>query len=967
MRRVSVALAAFITLTGLMVVLPVYAAPLPEVRAVPPAVEAVRLGSVTAPVDEAVVTADGEVVATGDDSAVPVGAEVEPQDEPSPPSSGEETVAATGDEVAGVPALTVSLPSTDGFAALGVTWAHDQDVSDVTVRIRVADQDGAWGDWTDLETENMTDVGGADGALRDGTAPYWSDEATGVEAVVQTLEGRTPRDVRVDLIDPGTSPADTNPGQATVQDQANAAGAPAIYSRAQWGADESIRRGAPSFSSTIKAAVVHHTANANGYTSGEVPEILRSIYAYHVLSRGWSDIGYNVVVDSFGRAWEGRYSGSRGVGSPVIGAHTSGFNSYTFGVSMLGDFTSTAPSTAMTATMADLIAWKFRGYGVNPIGTVDLTSGGGDTNRYAEGRVVRKPTIFGHRDVGLTMCPGNAGYAALSTIRSGVVARVAGYSVPRGTLDNAVGGIGSVTLSGWAVDFDQAETSSKVHVYVDGRATAAWTTSLSRPDIARIYPTLGPRPGYRGTLAVAPGRHDVCVYAINVGPGNNQRLGCRGVTVSAPRPAPRGVLDPVTAFGDQVLVRGWAVDEDAMTTPLSVHVYVDGRGARAARADKADARVTPTYPAAGTAHGYSEVLTLTAGTHTVCVYAINVGPSVGNPRLGCATVTTGPAASDPRGGISSSTVSGRTATLTGWAVDPQAPTTPTAVHVRVDGVLRSAVRADQTTSAVAPLAPFGVGAAHGFSLSLPLSGGTHRVCAYGINTGAGTRNPELGCVGVTVAHSAWNPVGALEAATVDGRTVAVSGWALDHDTPTNPIRVDVYVDGRGARSLQAGGARPDIGAAHPGTGSDHGFATSLTLAAGTHSVCAYGINVGSGTGSVALGCKTVSMPAAAYNPVGVLDPVTVAPGTLTVRGWAFDPDVPTSPIRVDVYVDGRGVSLTANLSRPDVANVYSGTGTAHGYARAFPVAAGSHNVCAYAINVGAGTQSTPLGCRNVTS
>jgi hypothetical protein len=504
-------------------------------------------------------------------------------------------------------------------------------------------------------------------------------------------------------------------------------------------------------------------------------------------------------------------------------------------------------------------------------------------------------------------------------------------------------------------------------VYVDGRVKAGWTGTVARPDVARTYPTIGPRPGFRGSLTVAPGRHDVCVYAINVGPGSSRRLGCRSVTVTAPRPAPQGVLDSVTAFGDQVLVRGWAVDEDQMTTSLAVHVYVDGRGKRAATADQPDARVPQRYPLAGTRHGFAEVMTLPAGPHQVCVYAINVGAAAGHTTLGCRTVTTGPAASSPQGGITSAVVSGRTATVTGWAVDPQAPVSPTSVHIRVDGVLRQAVSADKVTSAVTPFAPFGVGTAHGFQVSLALSAGPHRVCAYGINTGAGTVNPELGCAVVTVAPNAWNPVGRLDAAAVDGRTVAVSGWALDHDTATAPIAVHLYVDGRGARSVQADTARPDIAAAYPGSGPDHGFSTRLTLTAGSHTVCAYAINVGSGTGHVAIGCKTVSMPAAAYDPTGAMDPVGVAPGELTVQGWAFDPEVPTTPIRVHVYVDGRGISLAADLPRPDVASAYPEAGAAHGYRTTVPVTSGSHTVCAYAINVGAGTGNPTLGCQTVTS
>jgi hypothetical protein len=924
-RRISVALLAFLASTGLILVLPVYAAPLPQVRAVPPSVEAIGLASVAAPAGRA----------------------------------GVSTTAGT--------ALTLSLPATRAFSALGVTWAHDAAVTDVSVRIRVTTPNRGWGAWTALETEGMTDAGGPGGRVRDGTAPYWAERATGVEAVVRAVHGRDPHDVKVELIDPGTSPADATPGPATVQDQAHAGDWPTIYSRAQWGADESIRTWAPQFTSTIKAATIHHTATANGYTPAEVPEIIRSIYAFHAISRGWGDIGYNVLVDAFGRAWEGRYSGSRGVGSPVIGAHAGGFNAYTVGVSMIGDFTSTPPPAATIATVADVIAWKFRSYRVNPIGTVDLTSAGGGTSRYPAGTVVRRPTIFGHRDVGFTTCPGDAGYAALGAIRTAVVARMPGYSVPMGSFEGVTGGIGSATVSGWAVDWDRPESSATVDAYVDGRPTARWTTTAARPDVARSYPTIGAHPGFRNSLALSPGGHDVCVYAINVGPGSPRGLGCRPVVVLPPRPSPQGALDSATAVGNQAFVRGWAVDEDQMTTSLRVHVYVDGRLARAGTADRPDSRVAARYPVAGAAHGFAEVVPLSAGTHQVCAYAINVGGYAGNPSLGCRTVAMGAAASNPTGRLVSAVPSGRTATVTGWAVDPQAPASAIAVHLYVDGVFRQAVPADVVTSAVAALAPLGVTTAHGFQVSLSLAGGVHRVCAYGINTGAGTGNPLLGCAAVTVAPSAWNPIGSLDGVDVAGRTVTVTGWALDHDTETAPIGVHVYVDGRLVRSLPADVPRADVAAANPAAGPDHGFTSGLTLAAGSHTVCAYAINVGSGSANVQLGCRTVAMPADAYNPLGSLDTVAVVPGALDVRGWAYDPDSPATAIRVHVYVDGHGISLAADLSRPDVATVHPEAGALHGYETTVPVAAGPHTVCAYAINVDTGTENPTLGCQNVTS
>ena len=128
-----------------------------------------------------------------------------------------------------------------------------------------------------------------------------------------------------------------------------------------------------------------------------------------------------MVVDKFGRLWEGRYGG---LASTVIGAHAGGFNTGTFGVSMLGNYDIAPPPQVMLDAVADIIAWKFSLYGVDPRGTTQLTSGGGGTAKYAAGVVVTLPTVFAHRDVGNTACPGQYAYSRMDDIRSRVAAQV---------------------------------------------------------------------------------------------------------------------------------------------------------------------------------------------------------------------------------------------------------------------------------------------------------------------------------------------------------------------------------------------------------------------------------------------------------------------------------------------------------------------------------------------------------------
>ena len=205
------------------------------------------------------------------------------------------------------------------------------------------------------------------------------------------------------------------------------------------------------------------------------------------------------------------------------------------------------------------------------------------------------------------------------------------------------------------------------------------------------------------------------------------------------------------------------------------------------------------------------------------------------------------------------------------------------------------------------------------------------------------------------------PFGLLETSTfgIPG-TVSVRGWAIDADTP-DPIRVHLYVDGTLTAAPIAGGSRPDIEMAYPGVGPELGFSTALMLADGTHSVCAYAINVGLGTSNPSIGCKTVSVR---HSPLGHADTLRLAPGSLVSSGWAFDPDS-AAVIHVALTVDGHPLStLSASGARPDVGLRHPTYGNDRGYAGTADLAAvpvGNHSFCAVALNVDAGAD-TSLGC-----
>jgi hypothetical protein len=167
-------------------------------------------------------------------------------------------------------------------------------------------------------------------------------------------------------------------------------------------------RGDGPFHGQAHIAFVHHTDGSNSYTSTQVPGIIRGIYDFHVNGQGWSDIGYNFLVDRFGRIWEGRYGG---VDRAVIGAHTMNYNSWSFGVSAIGNFSSTTPPTAMLDAIERVIAWKFSIHGNPATGSV-----------YARDKYFNR--ISGHRDGFSTACPGQRLYDLLPAIRRDVTTRM---------------------------------------------------------------------------------------------------------------------------------------------------------------------------------------------------------------------------------------------------------------------------------------------------------------------------------------------------------------------------------------------------------------------------------------------------------------------------------------------------------------------------------------------------------------
>ncbi len=200
--------------------------------------------------------------------------------------------------------------------------------------------------------------------------------------------------------------------------------APTIITRAQWGADESIRAKGRIYAPLSKL-VVHHTASPN--RPADPASVVRSMYVAQV-RRGYDDIGYNFLIDHRGRVYEGRAARSYGTalhdsedgqGRGVMGAHAMFTNAGTVGVAMIGTFSSMLPTDDALNSLVRLLAWKVAAHRINPTGS--------DRFRAPYQRWKTFPNIAGHREVDATACPGRALARYIPTIRQQVKNRTGSF------------------------------------------------------------------------------------------------------------------------------------------------------------------------------------------------------------------------------------------------------------------------------------------------------------------------------------------------------------------------------------------------------------------------------------------------------------------------------------------------------------------------------------------------------------
>ena len=313
---------------------------------------------------------------------------------------------------------THELKIAGGASLVGVGW-HAPRAPQIELRFRTP---GGWSGWAPAGERGHGPDAPAAGAPTVGE-PIWTAGASELQLRTSVaLRGVSVHAVEVERDPPGGSERARAAALALAEPVLAAGpGQPPIIARQAWARGKCPPRVAPGYAS-VELAFVHHTDNPNGYGAAEVPAMLRAIYLFHRYVRGWNDIGYNFVVDLYGRIFEAR---AGGIDEPVVGAQAGGYNLYSSGAAVLGTFSEREISIAARRSLEALLSWKLSLHGAPTQGevVVQVNPAGASYSRFPAGAQVSLPRIAGHREADQTDCPGSALYAQLPSIRAGAAAQ----------------------------------------------------------------------------------------------------------------------------------------------------------------------------------------------------------------------------------------------------------------------------------------------------------------------------------------------------------------------------------------------------------------------------------------------------------------------------------------------------------------------------------------------------------------
>jgi hypothetical protein len=467
---------------------------------------------------------------------------------------------------------------------------------------------------------------------------------------------------------------------------------------------------------------------------------------------------------------------------------------------------------------------------------------------------------------------------------------------PIGAVDGLTTTPGHLTATGWAIDPNDPASARGIIARIDDKPVAETTADQPYPSLAKSHPKAGDNHGFTLTFPISEGTHSVCIKATNIGPGTGHILRCYTRKVNF---SPTGKITNLVQAPGGFRITGYAKDPDS-TTPTRVWITTGG-GTKLATVE-AD-RAGGAEPGYGFyAHAKFLAGKLAPGNHTLCAKARNVGTYGENRTIQCVTKYFN---WNPSVHIVSVKQQSPGASITGWAVDPDT-TDPIQVKLFGDGKRLGTVTADGTKGSLP---------GHQFTGTVTLSNGKHTVCAVAVNAKYGAGNSPAKCATITLNFDPYGKYESLARAPKSNDIIA-SGWAIDPDSETRAVPIQVTVDGGKATTGSANLSRPDVAKAHAGTGSRHGFAVRVPADDGEHTVCVTAVNILGGSGATKLGCKIIN----AVHPVAPAAPSQVS----AIAGYGGARIVWTAPTS-DGGAPWTGYTITA---RPGGKSMTVGAGIA---------------------------------------
>jgi phospholipase C len=506
---------------------------------------------------------------------------------------------------------------------------------------------------------------------------------------------------------------------------------------------------------------------------------------------------------------------------------------------------------------------------------------------------------------------------------------------------------GAAAFGGWAID--DIASITQVSLAIDGISSGNAFYGAARPDVCNVYSGRAgcPNVGWNlllDTTTLADGSHTLAVTATSAGGAHSTTTAPFTVSNLSPQnPIVLSIDNPGSqspAVSGRVAFGGWAIDRDGAVA--GVNVLLDGMPVGNAVYGGVRPDVCAAFPAVtgcpdvgwnfaldttllpNGEHTFGITATASDGRHATAVHSFNVSNSpLGDPTR----------ISIDQPSARASTLVG-VATLSGWAVNDNAPIS--SVAVAIDGAPYGNAAYGGTRPDVCSVYPGrpgcpNVGWAFGIDTT-QLADGAHTLSADAIAS-----NGQHLAISTPFGVANWSTANPMRigidnpnAQSAPFSGVAVwGGWALDDQSAIT--NVTVSIDGVSFGNAAYGGGRPDVCNVYPGRAGcpNVGWNISLdttSLADGPHTLDLTATSAGGQHTTAEASFKVANLTGA--NPMRIsIDRPNSQTGALSgiaaVGGWAIDMSAAISTISVEVDRVQVGTAKYGG-DRPDVCALYAG-------------------------------------------